>query len=418
MTVPAKRAAIAAAAIVLLGAIIFFSIRGGSSDVEKVYVEPVKSQKIEAVVTASGEVDPKFKVNISAHVIGKIEHLYFNEGDMVTKGQKLIDLEKPSFSAARDNVRAQLESRRVEVARAKTQVETAQAAYNRATALRNQGIQAQEAFDQARQNLDNARAAYAAAQQGVQQTAASLVESETNLSYTTITSPTTGKVVQLNTREGEVVIPGTMNNPGSVLAIIADMSQILVEAEVGETEVVGITVGLPAKIHVDAIPDKEYAGHVTEIGSSATVHQGSSSGLRYFKVKVAFDNGDEHLRPGMTSQVSIVTKSSEHAATVPIQSVVERVAGAKNTEDDENAEPNALKKKYVFVVVDTTVKQREVTTGISDTTRVAILSGLKEGEKVVTGPVRVLKKLHDGDQIEVTTEKKTSGTKADTDKEK
>jgi HlyD family secretion protein len=207
-----------------------------------------------------------------------------------------------------------------------------------------------------------------------------------------------------------------MNNPGSVLAIIADMSQILVEAEVGETEVVGIKVGLAAKIHVDAVPEKEYAGHVTEIGSSAAAHTGSSSGLRYFKVKVAFDDADERLRPGMTSQVAIVTSTSDRALTVPIQSVVERVAGAKNAEDDENADANAVKKKYVFVVTDTTVKQREVTTGISDTTRVAILSGVMEGNKVVTGPVRALKKLHDGDQIEVTTEKKSAATTSEKEK--
>jgi len=416
VTVPAKRAAIAAAVVALLGVIIYFSIRGGGGDVEKVYAEPVKVQKLEATVTAPGEVDPKFKVNISAHVIGKIDHLYFNEGDTVTKGQKLLDLEKPSFLAARDNVRAQLETRRVEVTRAKTQLATAEAAFKRAQNLLGQGIQAQEAFDQARQNLDNARAAYAASQQGVQQTAASLVQADTDLSYTTITSPTTGKVVQLNTREGEVVIPGTMNNPGSVLAVIADMSQILVEAEVGETEVVGIKVGLPAKIHVDAIPDKEYAGHVTEIGSSAAVHTGSASGLRYFKVKVAFDDADERLRPGMTSNVSIVTSTSDRALTVPIQSVVERVPGAKNSDDDENAEANAVKKKYVFVIADAKVKQREVTTGISDATRVAIVSGLKEGEKVVTGPVRALKKLHEGDAVEVTTEKKSADTKSDKEK--
>ncbi|HJW96171.1 MAG TPA: efflux RND transporter periplasmic adaptor subunit [Thermoanaerobaculia bacterium] len=418
MTVAARRGLIVAAAAVLLAVIIYFSIKGGSSEAEKVYAEPVKVQKLEAVVTAPGEVDPKFKVNISAHVIGKIEHLYFNEGDTVSRGQKLIDLEKPSFTAARDSVRAQLETRRVEVGRAKSQLDTAEAAFKRAQSLLGQGIQAQEAFDQARQNLDNARAGYAAAQQGVQQTAAALVQSETDLSYTTITAPTTGKVVQLNTREGEVVIPGTMNNPGSVLAIIADMSQILVEAEVGETEVIGITIGLPAKIHVDAIPDKEYAGHVTEIGSSAAVHTGSASGLRYFKVKVAFDDADDRLRPGMTSQVSIVTSTSEKALTVPIQSVVERVPGAKSAEDDENADANSPKKKYVFIVVDNAVKQREVTTGISDTTRVAITSGVKEGDKVVTGPVRALKKLHDGDAVELTTEKKTSSADAKSDKEK
>src|SRR5581483_1583859 len=223
VTVAGKRTAIVIAALVILGLIIFFSVRGSGGETEKVYAEAARRQKIEATVTAPGEVDPKFKVNISAHVIGKIEHLYFNEGDTVAKGQKLIELEKPSFLAARDNVRAQLEARRVEVARARAALETAQVAYDRVVKLRDQGIQAQEAFDQARLNLENARAAYRAAQQGVQQGSATIVQAETDLSYTTITSPTTGKVVQLNAREGEVVIPGTMNNPGSVLAVIADM---------------------------------------------------------------------------------------------------------------------------------------------------------------------------------------------------
>ncbi len=405
MTVTAKRSAILIAAVVLLGVIIFFSVRGTGSEAEKVYIEPAHRQSIEATVTAPGEVEPKFKVNISAHVIGKIDHLYFNEGDTVTKGQKLIELEKPSFLAARDNVRAQLESRRVEVARAKAALETAQVAYDRVVKLRDQGIQAQEAFDQARLNLENARAAFASAQQGVQQASATIVSAETDLSYTTITAPTTGKAVQLNAREGEVVIPGTMNNPGSVLAVIADMSEILVEAEVGETEVVGIKVGQAAKIHVDAIPDKEYAGTVSEIGSSAAVHATSSAGMRYFKVKVAFTNADDRLRPGMTSQVSIITTTA-NAITVPIQSVVERVPGAKK--EDEEEESSAPKKKYVFVVEKGVAKQREVTTGISDATRVAISNGVKEGDQIITGPFRVLKKLHDDTEVEVTDEKKAA----------
>jgi HlyD family secretion protein len=405
-----RNALILVAALIVLGAIVWISVRAGGEDARQVYVEAAHPQKIEAVVTAPGEIDPKFKVNISAHVIGKIEHLDFNEGDTVQKGQKLIELEKPSFVAARDAQRAQLESRRVEVTRAKAALETAQTAYNRAESLRAQGIQAQDAFDQARLALDNARAAYQAALQGVQQAAASIVQAETDLSYTTITAPTTGKVVQLNTREGEVVIPGTMNNPGSVLAVIADMSQILVEAEVGETEVVSIRIGQAAKIHVDAVPDKEYNGHVSEIGSSAAVRASSGSGVRYFKVKVAIDNPDERLRPGMTSQVSIVTSTAPNALTVPIQSVVERVPGAKKDDDEASADPNAPKKKYVFVVANGKAKQREVATGISDATRVAIVSGLKQGEQVITGPFRVLKELHDGDAVQITTEKTTTAS--------
>jgi HlyD family secretion protein len=400
-----KRGVIATIIVVAIAAIVFFSIRGRGGSGEKVYAEPATARKIEAVVTAPGEIDPKFKVNISAHVIGKIEHLNFNEGDNVRRGQVLLELERPSYVAQRDRMRAELENHRIEVIRAKAALDTAQLAYNRAVKLRQEGIQAQELYDKARLDLDNARAGYDSAKQGVQQGNASIVQAETDLSYTTITSPTDGKVVQLNAREGEVVIPGTMNNPGSVIAVIADMSQILVEAEVGETEVVGIHPGLAAKVHVDAVPDKDYAGHVSEIGASAAVRAGAGNGIRYFKVKVAIDNPDERLRPGMSAQVSIVTQTAGDALSVPIQSVVDRVPGAKT--DEENADESVPKKKYVFLVQNGKVKMVEVTPGISDATHVAV-SGIRQGDPVVTGPFRILKKLKDGDSVEVTREDKKS----------
>lgn len=401
-----KRGLIAAAAVAAAAVIVYFSIRGGGDNGEKVYVEPAKVRRIDAVVTAAGEVDPKFKVNISAHVIGKIERLYFNEGDAVRRGQKLVELEKPSYIAQRDRMRAELANRRIEVIRARAQLDTAQHSFDRASRLRSEGIQAQELFDRARLELDNARAGYQSAQQGVNQASASIVQAETDLSYTTIEAPTGGKVVQLNAREGEVVIPGTMNNPGSVIAVIADLSQILVVADVGETEVVGIHQGLAAKVKVDAVADKEYTGHVVEIGSSAAVRAGAGSGIRYFRVKVAIDNSDERLRPGMTSQVSIVTTTLAAALSVPIQSVVERVPGAKG--DEDAPDENLPKKKYVFVVRDGVTKMTEVSTGISDALYVAVTKGIKAGDPVVTGPFRTLKKLKDGDKVEVTKEEKST----------
>jgi len=404
-----KRGVIAAIVVVVLIVIVIFSIRGRGGAGEKVYAEPAVPRKIESVVTAPGEIDPKYKVNISAHVIGKIDHLYFNEGDTVRKGQKLVDLERASYVAARDRVRADLQSRRIEVVRAKAGLDTAQLENNRAANLRRQGIEAQELYDKARLDLENARAAYDSAKQGVEQGQAALAQAENDLSYTTIDSPIDGKVVQLNAREGEVIIPGTMNVAGSMIAVIADMSQILVEAEVGETEVVGIHTGLGAKVHVDAISEKEYAGHVSEIGSSAAVHAGSSQGIRYFKVKVTIDNPDDRLRPGMSSQVSIVTQTEGSALSVPIQSVVDRVPGAKI--DDENIDESIPKKKYVFVVKDGKVKMTEVTAGISDATHVAV-SGIRQGDIVVTGPFKVLKKLKDGDSVEVNKEEKKSSAPA------
>src|SRR3954462_10823717 len=401
-----KKTVIIVGAIVLVAVIIFASVKGGGSKGEKVYVEPVTQRNIQAIVTAPGEIDPKVKVNISAHIVGKIEKIYFVEGDSVKKGQRLVDLEKTAYQAAYARAQAAVSNSRIEVARAKTNVATMDMAYKRAMNLKQQGIQAQELFDQARQGHDNAVAAYNSAQQGVNQAQALLQQAQTDLDHTTILAPITGKAVQLNAHEGEVVITGTMNNPGSVIAVIADLSEILVEADVGETEITGIRLNETSKIHGDAIPDKEYAAHVAEIGSSPAVKQGTGAGLRYFKVKVQIDDLDDRLRPGMTAQVSIITTTSGSALSVPIQSVVERVppALAKSKTGTDDEDENAPKSKYVFVVKDGKVKMTEVKTGVSDSTHVAIVSGLSAKDQAVTGPFRTLKKLKDGDSVEVTKE--------------
>ena len=403
-----KRWLVIAGVIALLALVVAASVTSGGPEGEKVYTEPAATKTIESVVSAPGQIDPKVKVNISAHIIGKIEKLYFNEGDLVKRGQKLVELEKPNYIAQRDRLLAELARSRVEVQRARVGLATAQAQYQRAQSLNDQGIQAQELFEQSRLALENARATAAAADQGVFQAEAALRQATEDLTRTTIVSPLDGKVVQLNAREGEVVVSGTMNNAGSVIAVIADLSQILVEAEVGETEVVSVRLGQPVKIKVDAIPEKEYRGRVVEIGSSATVRQSAGSGVRYFKVKVAIEDPDERLRPGMTSQVSIVTSSAPNAVAVPIQSVVERVPGATG-EDDEKDDEEKPKKKYVFLASGAKAKQVEVRTGISDATHVVILAGVKKGDPVITGPFRILRKLRDGMDVQVTKEEtKTS----------
>jgi len=391
-----KRALIIAGAVLLIALVVIGSIYSGDPKGEKVYVEPAATRTIEAVVNAPGQIDPKVKVNISAHIVGKIEKLYFVEGQDVKRGQKLVELEKHIYVAQRDRLSAELASRRVEVRRAQAALNTAEASFQRAQNLSRQGIQAQELFDQARLGYDNATAGLAAARQGVASAEAGLRQAAEDLSRTTIVSPIDGKVVQLNAHEGEVVVTGTMNNPGSVIAVIADLSQILVEAEVGETEVVGVQIGQAAKIKVDAIPDREYRGRVAEIGSSAAVRAGAGSGTRYFKVKVAIEDADDRLRPGMTSQVSIVTSGAPNAVVVPIQSVVDR------------GEDEANKKKYVLLANDGKVEQVEVRTGISDATHVVVTSGIKTGDPVITGPFRTLKTLKDGDTVVVTQESNES----------
>jgi HlyD family secretion protein len=410
-----KRALIIGGVVIAIVAVIVASVRSGGPEGARVYVEPAQTKTIEAVVNAPGQIDPKVKVNISAHIVGKIEKLYFVEGDAVKRGQRLVDLEKHIYVAQRDRLQAELASRRVEVRRAQAGLNIAEASFQRAQSLSRQGIQAQELFDQARLAYDNASAALAAAHQGVAQAEAGLRQAAEDLSRTTIVSPIDGKVVQLNAHEGEVVVTGTMNNPASVIAVIADLSQILVEAEVGETEVVGVKIGQQAKVKVDAIPDREYKGHVVEIGSSAAVRQGAGSGIRYFKVKVAIDDADARLRPGMTSQVSIVTDSAPNAVVVPIQAVIERNADGTEEGEDDDTKPT---KKYVFTTAGDKAKQVEVQTGISDATHVVIRSGVTKGDSIITGPFRTLRKLKDGAAITVTKETKKSSKDKEKTKDK
>jgi HlyD family secretion protein len=406
-----KRALIIGGIVVAVAVIVLVSVKAGSSEGEKVYVEPVKTKKLEAIVTAPAEINPRVQVNVSAHLVGKIEHLYMQEGDLVKRGQKLVDLERPAYQAQYERGRAELANRRIEVERARVALATANLTYKRAVSMQAQGISAQELFDKAKLDIENARAGYASALEGVRQAQALLTQAETDLAHTTIVSPIDGKVVQLNAHEGEVVVTGTMNNPASVIAVIADLSEILAEADVGETEVVGVKLGLPAKVHVDAVPEKEYEGRVVEIGSSATQRAATGAGMRYFKVKSALSNADDRLRPGMTAQVSIITSSEPNAVAVPIQSVVDRVPPTPGKKT-ETADENAPKKKYVFVVDKGVAKMTEVTTGISDTTHVAVVKGLKAGDQIVTGPFRTLKSLKDGARVEPTKEEPPKETKS------
>ena len=213
------------------------------------------------------------------------------------------------------------------------------------------------------------------------QAQAGLRQAEEDLSRTTIVSPIDGKVVQLNAHEGEVVVTGTMNNPGSVIAVIADLSQILVEAEVGETEVVGIRrSGSRRRSKSTRFRTSEYRGHVVEIGSSAAVRQGAGAGIRYFKVKVAIDDADDRLRPGMTSQVSIVTSSAPNAVD-GADPVGGRARAGRRRPTTRRTTTSRRRNTSSCARKDGKAKQVEVTTGISDATHVAILSGVKAGDR-------------------------------------
>ncbi|HEY5610850.1 MAG TPA: efflux RND transporter periplasmic adaptor subunit [Thermoanaerobaculia bacterium] len=411
---------------VVIALVIIGSVASSGPKGTTVYVETVGHRDIESIVSAPGEVDPKVKVNISAHVIGKIERLHFKEGDAVRKGQRLVDLERVSYVAQRERMRSELANRRIEVNRARIALKNSDLQFKRAQRLREQGVQAEELFDQTALQYENAKANLAGAEESIHQAQALLAQAEEDLSRTTIVAPMDGKVVELNAHEGEVVITGTMNNPGSVIAVLADLSEVLVVAEVGETEIVRIRTGQPARVHVDAVPDKVYNGNVVEIGSSANTSRSAAtgSGIRYFRVKIGLTDADERLRPGMTAQVDIVTEALKSVIAVPVQSVVERdpaslqKAKSKKKENAGDRDESALEKKYVFAVEKEKTKMIEVRTGISDATHVAITAGLTGGESIVTGPFRTIKKLKNEETVVPKKESKEKETASDEDDEK
>jgi len=399
-----KRVLVGAAVAVALALIVFASIRATSAGPQtRVYAEAAERRSITHTVTASGQIHPRIKVNISAHVIGKIEKLYVRDGDPIEAGQPFLQLERQAFQAARDDARARLGMAETELRRAEVALADQQVRLERARRLRAEGVVSVETLESAELQSRTAELALVTAREGIDQAKALLEKAEDDLRKTTIWAPIAGRVIALNAEEGEVVVSGTMNNPASVIGTIADTSEMLAEVDVDETEVVDVRPGLEAEIEVDAVPDARYAGRVVEVGSSGYA-KANQPDVQFFLVKILLDAPDEKLRPGMSARARIRVETHDDAVVVPIQAVVERApvsAAGGEPHASTEAAGEAEEVPVVFVVEDGRVRQRPVETGISDATDVELRSGVDAGAEVVTGPYRSIKKLRDGDRVKV-----------------
>ena len=390
-----KKVVIGTVVVLALAAIVFASVRGSRGDKgTQVYVEPAALRDIGRVVKASGAIDPREKVNISAHVVGKIERLYVEEGDLIEKGKPFLELEKEGFAAARDQWTASLRRAQTDVRQAEVSLADTRNKLNRAKRLNEEGIVSAEQLEAAVLAEASAVLRLEDARQSVQQARAQLEHAQDDLTKTTIYSPLTGRVIKLNAEEGEVVVSGTMNNSASVIGEIADLSEILANVDVDETEVVLVKPGQEAVIKVDALPNKEYHGKVIEVGSKG-FSKPAQPDVTFFDVEILLDDPDLDLRPGMSVRAEIATEIHPKTLVVPIQAVVER----ESEEADEDA-------NVIFVVENGKAVQRAVQTGISDETRVEIVSGVKQGDKVVTGPYRSLRDLDNGEAVQIADPKK------------
>src|SRR6185436_18681164 len=258
-------------------------------------------------------------------IMGKVVVLNVKEGDPVKKGQLLLQLDDTQYRSAHAQAVAALSSAKARVLQATSALRVSDANYTRQKALFEQKLLSQAEWDQATDAHEAAAAALATAQEEVTRATAALAGAADNLAKCRFVAPFDGVLSALNVEKGEIVITGTMNNPGTQIMTVSDLSRMLVRAEVDETDVVDMKLGQKAKISVDAFPDTTFAGTVTEIGNTAKASSISSvAGQTNFEVKVAFDDNVPEVRPGMTADVDIETATHPKTLAVPIQAVIIR----------------------------------------------------------------------------------------------
>jgi len=407
-----------------------------------VTVESIQKRDLEAIVSASGKIDPKKTVNISAQTMGRVTRLAVKEGDRVTAGQFLLQIDPVNAEAqVRRDVAAlagaetSLEQAKVSLQSARANLELARQNLKRQQELWSAGLTTREMLERTQSELEvresdlKARESEIKTRQTqINQQQAGLASSQHQLAQVRFESPFDGIVTRRNIEEGENVMVGTMNNAGTVLLTVADMSVIEAEVEVDETDIPFVRMGQVANIEIDAIPDRKFKGHVTEIGNSPiqTAGSGTTRTATNFKVTITIEGQVPDVRPGFTCTAEITTATKSQALSVPIQSLTVRelLYDAQGNIVHEKrpprtgfrfgppqaaptaAVPAELKPgekreetEGVFLMKDGKAAFTTVKTGIAGERYLEVLTGLKEGDQVITGPFDSVRGMYEGDIV-------------------
>lgn len=397
-----KKAIIISAVIVFIVIIVIFNLRSQREKSLRVTVEKVKKNSLTSKISASGEVKPKKNVNISAHVSGRIVKIGVEEGQRVKKDDFLLKLDSTQYEAMADRDRALISSYRAELIRAEATLKKDESFYSRQKKLFEENLISEEQLEAAEAQYDISKAQHKAILYQIEQAQASLQSTLDTLSKTVYNSPIDGIITSLRIEEGEVAIIGTMNNPGTVLMTIADLSVMEVEVEVDETDVIGVKLGHRAEVRVDALPDQTLEGKVTEIGSSALQQTTASQESKDFKVVITLENPPDSLKPGLSASADIITAEKKDVLAVPISALVLREKEDKENEGDDEQEEG------VYIVENSRVKFHPVQKGIMGEMNIEITSGLEEGQEIVVGPYSALRQLKD--DILIKPEEKKEGS--------
>jgi HlyD family secretion protein len=446
-----KKVLIGVGAALVLGIIVAVTIYQSQKNVVTVQTGKVQRQSLAAVVSASGEIKPKTYVNIGANAFGKIIKLHVKEGDHVKKGQLLAQLENVQSSADVNATRASVQAAETDAIAGEAALKTSLADLNRAksdaahTKLdwdRAQGLYGAALI--AKQDYDVKKAAWESADAGLAQAEARVAQARAQkdsmdkhitqnqatltrvsdvLQKTTYEAPFDGVITNLPVREGETVVIGIQNSPGSTLMTLADMSVITSEVKVDETDIVNVHLGQPADVTIDAIPRKIFHGVVSEIGDNAIVRStgvatsqatSTSEEAKDFKVVVTLTDPPADLRPGLSSTAKITTATRSSVLSIPIQALTVRTQAdlvpkdaGKGSVEAASAPAEASKQKDkeevqgVFVIRKKKAEFVPVDTGISGTTDIEITKGVQEGDEVITGSYKVLRTLKPGTSVKI-----------------
>jgi HlyD family secretion protein len=397
-----KKKIIVAAIIVMVGLIVLVNIRSANGKSSEVMVEKVQKRHLVEKVSATGEIKPKQNINISTDVAGKILKILVKEGDPVNKGQLLIKIDSAIYEAYADRDQEIISSSQADLISQEANLKKAQYYLARRQQLFSEGLISKEQFEDASIQLEIAQANKKSNLHRIEEARASLKSTNDSIRKTSIISPIDGIVTSLKVEAGEVAIIGTMNNPGTVLLTIADLSVMEAEVLVDETDVVKVKIGKKAEVTVDAIPGSVMNGSVTEVGNSAITSSTTSTTAtesKDFKTVITLDHPPLTLKPGFSATADIIIEDKNQVVSIPIAALISL------EEPDAKNKDAVVKKEGVFIAADGRCVFREVKKGISGDMYIEITSGLKEKETVITGPFAVLKKLKAGDKIKISRNK-------------
>jgi len=409
-----KKALIAVGIVVVIAVLVIMNLRKEGSKAE-VDVTEAKPRTITKTVTASGRIKATRQVNVSASAIGKVTELAVEEGDYVEAGDFLLQIDPTGYQAAVDQLSASIRAAKAQLEMEEANLRKAEYDYERSQTLYDQNVVSDAELRTARLNLEVTQARVTSAKEALAQHRANLKKAAHDLNEVRITADISGVVTTLNVEEGENAIMGTLNNPGTVLLVIADLSQIEAEVEVDETEVVFVRVGQEARITLDAYPNRSFNGVVTEVGNSAIRTQvGLGQSSVDFKVVISVADSIPNVRPGLSASAKVNVAEVKDALSVPIQcltirqrSEISGTAEADTVGEDADAADQNNDVEGVFVVKDDAVTYHAVEIGIAGSEYFEVLHGLEAGDVVVSGPFKAINELKEGDPVKIASKTST-----------